>query len=1273
MAGTAGVSKSRSSQSNEGRASQKRAQPKQPKPTSTRTGPQGPDLRTQSFQSPTIAAATPFPPMDTFKLAPQMRKISGGPIHSSFDKPQPFNVLNDRVQSRTQLLAHAEQAQDLGMYAIQRGQQVPAPSAGDQSIIASPAAPQPPMTGHQEHAVNQAGFQSHDIQRSMSLPPMDMYNNPYGTMLPPNLPTNGQQQYQVTPAYDGLPGPQDLGGQTPKLPGYLQNVPFQQGQTAGMVPNGVANMAFNGNIGMDYRQPFGHHQQPGMPPPAYSHHMQYQGLPINYGAPAVYTANAPFSSHMFSGQVPNALHNGQQRTGPSPMPRSASRMSSIDPQLVSASQYMPTPVVDQQAFVNATRPPTRNGLTATPQQSHAPQFMGQQSQNGATAAPRISNTNRTTTPATRNGISATSQPNPGPRMMAPMAQQSQSGATVPQTVGGPGNMAGQKARNGVTTTPQPIHTPQSIAPVAQQSQNGAVVAPGVRNPGNMTTQEPHRAPAPAIPPNATDQQPQNRPTATPQIHLSGKSISDNGPTKTTQMNNISQAAPQYTANGASATHQANSIQNANVPTPHNGSVATPRDNSPVNIDSQHLHNGTTSQSNPPEYPTQPAFKKITITMTRPVFDTPFAFPTSGEGWNVVFKHQEEKTGVGQGDDFYARVSKGNFDIIIKNPIFRQGVVWEEASTVSSALTNEMKSSAPVSTTAKDVVSQQSVGLGVSEDPSLSLLSTQVTTPSTSNDMPIAEPAQCSPNQNQKTPKMTASPPLSNQTTPADSHLSAMELTAPSTLSDVPVVEEAQNKPKQGQKASQMTAPPALTNPKTPLMSPLSPTETESASIPAPEISVPRPSLEPERPAVSPPSPQLLKSHFRKTWVRDPWKETGPEKRTLTPYLLEMKAKLAAGQDISSSSPQKRAAPTIEQEVSPSKRQRTSSHTSLTTSPQNPSAMNVQNMSAAHQTPISNPKKRAAPTSEQEVSSSKRQKPSAHDSLATSPQNPSTMSVNNMSDAQHVSTMQSSSNTSSLEPHKPSTVCYANGQAEFTSLSHTSRPDFEEFLKQLPTASPSLTLPSDPSRPRHGSQNSSSSQNLQSKPSRLMKKDSSILLSPELKLRQYSADVARQQRVQGPMLPAHAPVSSTNEEASAGKLSDIPELLEMPDGLPAQEASQQQQVQSDSTMANSHQHQDYLHPAALLDGPATGTGEVQEDGFGAADAAEPQESWGSAELDELFNKQPYWGQIKIDNVEPASTAPTLKFSGVTREGLPRSPSPPRVKSEWLEHDINEIFS
>ena len=533
-------------------------------------------------------------------------------------------------------------------------------------------------------------------------------------------------------------------------------------------------------------------------------------------------------------------------------------------------------------------------------------------------------------------------------------------------------------------------------------------------------------------------------------------------------------------------------------------------------------------------------------MTRPVFDTPFAFPTSGEGWNVVFKDQEEKTGVGQGDDFYARVSKGNFDIIIKNPIFRQGVVWEEASTVSSAPTNEMMTSAPDSTIAQDVISQQSVGLGVSDNPSPSVLPTQIATPSTSNDTPITELAQCSPNQNLKDPQDDSKSSFSNQTTPADSNLNATELTAPSTLSEGPVVDEAQNKPKQGQKTSQMTASPALTNPKTPLMSPLSPTETESASIPTPEISVPRPSLEPERPVVSPPSPQLLKSHFRKTWVRDPWKGTGPEKRTLTPYLLEMKAKVAAGQDISSSSPQKRAAPTIEQEVSPSKRQKTSSHTSLTTSP--PSTTNAQNMSAAHQTPISNPKKRAAPTIEQEVSSSKRQKPSAYDSLATSPQNPSTMSVDNVSDAQHVSTMRSFSNTSSMEPHKPSTVCYANGQAEFTSLSHTSRPDFEEFLKQLPTASPSLTLPSDASRPRHGSQNSSSSHILQPKPSRPMTKASSTLLSPELKLRQYSADVARQQQVQGPILHGHASVSSTNKGASAGVLLDMQELLERPDGL-----------------------------------------------------------------------------------------------------------------------------
>lgn len=1168
MTGTAGGTNSRSFQPNEGRASQKRAQPKQPKSTSTRTGPQGPDLRTQSFQSPTNAAATRLPQMDTFKLAPQMRRVSGGPIHSSFDNPQPFNLLNDGVRSRTQLLAHAEQARDLGMYAIQRGQQVPAPSPGSQSTIASPVAPHPPVTGHQEHAVNQAGFQSHDIQRLMSMQPMDMYNNPYGAMNPPSLPTKRQQQSQVSPANHGLPGPQGPRGQTQNLPGYLQNVPFQQAQIAGMVPNGVANMAFHGKMGMDYGQPF-EHQQPGMPPPAVPHHMQYRGLPINYGTPGVYTTNAPFNPHTFSGQGPNTLYNGQQRIGPSPMQRSAIRMSNIDPQLVSASQYMPTPVVGQQAFVNAARPPTRNGVTATPQQSPAPQFIGQQTQYGATAIPQISKTNSTTTSATRKVSSATSQPNSCPQMMTPMAQQRQNGATVSPRVGGPGNVAGQQAQNRVATTPQHTHTPQPMAPVAQQGQNGPAVPPRARNPGNVTTQKTHNAPAPAVHPEATNHHPQNRPTTTPQVHLPGKSITQetsNGPTNTTQTNSISQAASQYTVNG------------------------------------------TASESNPPDYPTQPALKKITITMTRPVFDTPFAFPTSAEGWNVVFTEQEEKSGVGQSDDFYARVSKGNFDIILKTPIFRQGVVWEEARTVSSAPISEIKSSAPDSMIAQDLISQQSMGSGVSNNPSSSVLPTQVVTPSTSNDTPVAGPAQCSPNQGLKTPKMTASPPLPNQTTSADSHLSATEWVAPSASSETPVVEEAQSKPKEDQRTSEMTAPPFLTNPKTPLILPLGPKETESALTRAPEISIPRPILEPERPAVSPPAPQLLKSHFRKSWFRDAYKGTGPEKRTLTPYLLEMKAKLAARQDISSSSPQKRAAPTIEQEISPSKRQRTFSHTSLATSQQKSSTMNAQNLSAAQQTSTSNPKKRAAPTIEQQASSSKRQKTSAQNSLATSPQNPSTMSVDTMSDTQHISTMQSSSNKSFMEPHKSSTVCYANGQAEFTSLSHTSQPDFEEFLKQLPTASPSLTLPLEASRPHHGSQ-SSSSQILQPKPSRPVKKAFSTLLSPELKLRQYSADLARQQQLQGPILHIHAPVSSTNEGASTGILLDLPELPEIPNGLPAQETSQQQQTQSGSIMANSHQHQEYQHPAALLDGPAADTGEVQEDGFGAADAAEPQDSWG----------------------------------------------------------------
>lgn len=750
----AGASKPRNSQASSGRASQKKTHPKQPKSTLSRAAPQSAYLRTQKSRSPT--PAPPFAPMDEFELAPQMREISGGPIAASFDIPQPFNVLNDRVPSRTQLLAHAQQAQDIGVYAIQRGQKVPASSPGGESVMASPPPPHPPTTGIQDHGAIQGGFQPHNMQRSFSMPAIHMQNNHYGATGPQNMTMNRPQQYQVGPAYNGLPGMPSVGSHNPQFQGNPQHIPLQQGHSGGMPPNGGANMGFNGNMGMNLGQPFGHHPYSGMPPPPNLQYMQHQGATFNYGPAGAFGGvmppNMPFNMQMYPGQVANPVHNGRQLTRPSPMQRSASRMSNIDPQLANASQFMATPVIDQQApmaFINGARPPTRNGVITTTQPNQTQRAMAQQIQNGANAIPRVSHSGNAMTQKTLNGPMTATQPSDAPHVM------------------------GQQAQIKPTTIPQ------------------------INNPSNSITQET-----------------QNQPTVTP------------------QQNNTLQSIAQAGQNGASATPRATGPQSAVAPEPHNGLIATPQVKATINSDSLGIRTGTYLQSSPSKCPVPPpapeAPGRVTITLTCPVFDKAFMFPSSNDGWNALFMEQSTMSGEKYPERIHSKVSNGNFEVILVNPTFKEGCVWEQPLKASSIPDNETKSSPPGVEMDRDVLvaSKQSDGQGAPHSSGCSALPNKAATPSTLRKGPVAGPAQRKPNQTPKTPPMATPPSLANQTSPS--------------------------------------------------VSPLSLTEREAASTPAPQISVERPRIEPRRPDTLPrPPPQLLESHKKKTHNRPTVKRAAP--------------------------------------------------------------------------------------------------------------------------------------------------------------------------------------------------------------------------------------------------------------------------------------------------------------------------------------------------------------------------------------------------------------
>ena len=390
--------------------------------------------------------------MDEFALAAQMREISGGPITASFDTPQPLNLLNARVHSRTKLLAHAQQAK----HARERGQEVPASSPGAKSITVSPS-PQPPATVPQAHATIQGGLQPQDMQRTVSMPQNFQYN-PQGHMGPQNMPMNGQHYHHIGPIANRLPATAGLESCNAQFRGNPQYVASHQGQFGGVGPNGGAGMGFNTISGMNFGPPFGYTSQAGMPPPSMPQQMYHQGSPLNY-APAggfgpMMPPNMPFYPQMNAGQVTNPVCNNQYRHGPSQMQRPDSRMTNIDPQLFDATPFLGVQPIDQQAAMafNFSRPPTGNGAIATPRPNHAQQSMAQQAQNGAHFAPGVNLPSNLATQGTGNGpILAASQPNRTRQSMA-------------QHVFSPANSEIQGVRNGT-----PLQTNSSDIPAAHEA------------------------------------------------------------------------------------------------------------------------------------------------------------------------------------------------------------------------------------------------------------------------------------------------------------------------------------------------------------------------------------------------------------------------------------------------------------------------------------------------------------------------------------------------------------------------------------------------------------------------------------------------------------------------------------------------------------------------------------------------------------------------------------------------------------------------------------
>ena len=396
--------------------------------------------------------------MDQNALASQMRQVSGGPISASLDIAQPFNVLNGPIHSRTKLLAHAEQANNIGVHAIQRGQKVPPSSPGTKSIMASPT-PQQPMMTPQEQSAMQGGSQDTGMQRTASIPSDYQYNQ-HVQRQPQNMQTYGQQgqqgthmndqqgqmgqplqmsgqqwphrgqnvqmnvprQCQMSPTFNaqhGFPGTPSFGGHGAQYLGIPQNLMFHPGQHGGIGPYAAAG-TFDGLLNMSYNH--SGYNYPAFQQPATSHQM----YPNFYGPPSGLMPQSPAPMPQNNAaQVSTAQNHGynDHHQAPPQQQRPASRVSNIDLELRSGTPSAGLQSVNRSATTGLnSRPPTRNGLGAMPQQNHD---MGQQHLYGSNSTSGVNTPGNTSDQDQGHGPSlAATHFNGAPQ---PTVQQAQTG------------------------------------------------------------------------------------------------------------------------------------------------------------------------------------------------------------------------------------------------------------------------------------------------------------------------------------------------------------------------------------------------------------------------------------------------------------------------------------------------------------------------------------------------------------------------------------------------------------------------------------------------------------------------------------------------------------------------------------------------------------------------------------------------------------------------------------------------------------------------------
>jgi hypothetical protein len=310
--------------------------------------------------------------------------------------------------------------------------------------------------------------------------------------------------------------------------------------------------------------------------------------------------------------------------------------------------------------------------------------------------------------------------------------------------------------NGAIATPQLNHAQQFMA---QQAQNGAHFAPEVNLPSNLATQGTGNGPIlAASQPNRNHQSMAQQvffPDATPQVSHSGHSMAQetqNGPTATSQLNNIPLSIAQ------------------------NGAAATSRVNHPANSEIQGVRNGTPLQTNFSDRPAaHEAHKNVIITITDPVFDTSFTFPTSFEGWNTVITKEMMKALQKKGEnslppvDLNFKVLNGQFELHFVRPVFRQGWdFWKGNPQASGIPNNEVRFSPPAAQMDLDIPasSEQSGVIGSPQNPSPSGSTRQATQPATERQAPITGPTQGKP----KTPPIKGPDSSANHVTPSISPL-----------------------------------------------------------------------------------------------------------------------------------------------------------------------------------------------------------------------------------------------------------------------------------------------------------------------------------------------------------------------------------------------------------------------------------------------------------------------------------------------------------------------